>query len=80
MDCQFCKALKKQQELQESLITQPGRSGETKIIYRVALVRKTFYDGVPCGTSTSESFPLNVCPVCGAKITKTEVTDAERKI
>lgn len=78
--CQFCETLKSQQELQESFISLPGRSGETKIVYRVALVSKTFYDGVPCGTSTSESFPLNMCPVCGAKITKTEVSNAERKI
>lgn len=78
--CQFCETLKSQQEMQEFLISRPGRSGETEIIYQVALVSKTFYDGVPCGTSTSESFPLNVCPVCGAKITKTEVTNAERKM
>ena len=78
--CQFCETLKSQQEMQEYLITRPGRSGDTKIIYRAALVSKTFCDGISCGTSTSESFPLNVCPVCGAKITKTEVTNAERKI
>ncbi len=66
--CPFCEELQRTREINEYLVKDSNRPGKTHIEYRVALVQNTSYNGYSCGGSTSQSFPLNCCPVCGRKI------------
>lgn len=73
--CPFCAELHRIREMNEYLVKDSNRPGKTCIEYRVALVQKTSYNGYSCGSSTSQSFPLNCCPVCGRKIGNVDLVD-----
>ena len=73
--CPFCAELQHIIELNEYLVKSSNRSGKTCIEYLVALVQKTIYNGYSCGSSTSQSFPLNCCPVCGRKIENVDLVE-----
>lgn len=71
--CPFCAELQHNRELNEYLVKSSNRPEKTRIQYLVALVQKTSYGGYPCGSTTSQSFPLNHCPVCGKKVDAAEL-------
>ena len=74
-ECPFCAELQHIRELNEYLVKSGNRPGKTRIEYRVALVQNTNYNGYSCGSSTSQSFPLNCCPVCGRKIENVDLVE-----